>query len=307
MDTQKTRRDITQPSQFSSLPAVRVEMYPPQQQETIRPYGIYNPYIPSLKLGASNKFSQSAFQNLFAPTSAFSYGPNVKIPMQQVYNINLPGPTGGHVEMRTIYENLIPGKENNFTFSTLGERLQMYDYIRQILINEYEGEDISIESDSNGHNSLMSYIKFMELNPNYYSPLTNNPYKGLPYGLLVYRSCFPIRLEQISQSIICAKNSLGLNIRLYALTYAEFYSYKFRQLVYKEYDVWRELAYYEYVRENIIKKKRSPNFPLLYTFFMSPNRKIDFFSLKKKMFNTKRFIINGLSKICRDSYSFFKS
>ena len=65
------------------------------------------------------------------------------------------------------------------------------------------------------------------------------------------------------------------------IDYVRILSYKFRQLVYKEYDVWRELAYYEYVRENILKKKQSPNFPILYAFFLSPNRNINFFSLKK--------------------------
>lgn len=278
-------------------PTFKLEMFAPQPEQQ-RPYGIYNPYIPTIEIpGVPNKFSQSAFQNIFAPTSALSYGPNVRIPMQQVYNINLPGPTGAHVEMSKIYENILPGKENKFTSSTLGERLQMYDYVRQILIKINEGEDISIDSD--GHNNLMSYIKFMELNPNYYSPIFSNPYKGLPYGLLIYRSCFPIRFDQMSQSVICSKNSIGLNIRLYALTCAEYYSYKFRQIIYKEYDTWRELAYYEYVRENIIKRKQSPNFPLLYSFFLSPNKKIDFFSLKKNCLTQKELLSNEYQKFVK--------
>lgn len=270
-------------------PTFRLEMFQPKQPVQ-KPYGIYPQYVPTIDLGPieidpvtgkrkPGKFSPSAFQHLFAPTSAISYGPNLRIPMQQVYNINLPGPTGGHVEMNRIYENILPGKEAKFTATTLGERLQTWDYVRQILIKINEGEDISLDSD--GHNSLMSYIKFMELNPNYYSPIFSNPYKGLPYGLLIYRSCFPIKFDQTSQSIICARDSIGLNIRLYALSYAEFYSYKFRQVTFIEYDVWRELAYYEYLRENVLKKRQSPNFPLLYAFFMCPNRQIDFFSLKK--------------------------
>src|SRR5947209_8737277 len=136
--------------------------------------------------------------------------------------------------MSKIYENILPGKENKLTATTLEERLQTYDYVRQILIKINDGENISLDSD--GHNSLMSYIKFMELNPNYYSPIYVNPYKGLPYGLLIYRSCFPIRMDQLSQSIICAKQSIGLNIRLYSLTYAEYYTYLFRQITYIEYD-----------------------------------------------------------------------
>lgn len=259
--------------------------------EPKRPFGIYEQFVPQIDLSKWNldpqkrKFMKDVYPYLSAPTSAVSWGPNVKMPVQNVYNINLPGPTGGHVEMNKIYDIILPGKENKLTATTLGERLQTYDYVRQILVKIDDGEDISLDSD--GHNSLMSYIKFMELNPTYYNPIFSNPYKGLPYGLLVYRSCFPIRLDERSQSVVCAKDSIGLNIRLYSLSYAEYYSYKFRQDVSKEYDVWREVAYYEYVRENIIKKKQSPNFPLLYAFFLSPNRKIDFFSLKKKCLTQK--------------------
>jgi hypothetical protein len=281
------------PNPSTMQPTFKLEMFAPQPQPQ-RPFGIYNPYIPTIELGPNKKFSPAAFEYLSAPTSAISYGPNLKIPMQQVYNINLPGPTGGHVEMSKIYENLLPGKENKLTATTLGERLQTYDFVKQILIKVGEGEDISIDND--GQNSLMSYIKIMEINPNYYSPIHSNPYKGLPFGLLIYRSCFPIRVDEKSQSIICAKNSIGLNIRLYSLSYAEYYSYKFRQLIYKEYDVWRELAYYEYVRENIIKAKQSPNFPIIYAFFMSPNRKIDFFSLKKKCLTQKDFLTREYQK-----------
>lgn len=270
-------KNIYNPS--TQKPTLKLELYTPEKEEEI-PQGMYNPYMPQVELpGFSKKFSPSAFGNLYAPTSALSYIPNTQMPIQQVYNINLPGPTGGHVRMNKIYENILPGKDFKFTSTTLGERLQLYNYIRQILIKIDDGEDISIESD--GQNSLLSYIKFMELNPTYYSLINSNPYSGLPFGLLVYHSCFPITLDQTSQSIICSKNSIGLNIRLYALNHAEFYSYKFRQPIYKNYNVWRELAFYEYIKENILKKKQSPNFPILYAFFMCPNKKIDFFSLKK--------------------------
>lgn len=275
-------------------PTFKMEMYNPIPDQQV-PYGTYQPFIPEIRLpGTNKKFIPSAFDQIYAPTAAFSYGPNVKMPVQQVNYITLPGPTGDHVQMSKIYENVLPGKDHKFTSTTLGERIQIYDYVKQILIRVNDGEDISIDSD--GQNNLLSYIKFMELNPNYYSPIFVNPYKGLPYGLLIYRSCFPIRMDGKSQSIICAKDSIGLNIRLYALSYAEYYSYKFRQVVYKEYDVWRELAYYEYVRENILKKKRSPNFTLLYAFFLSPNRKIDFFSLKKNCLTQKDMLTEQYQK-----------
>ena len=259
------------------IPALKLEVFSPPPEPKV-PTFPYSPWVLNPTL-----------QNLFAPTSALSYGPNVQMPIQKVYNINLPGPTGGHVEMDTIYEVVLPGKDPRFTSVTLGERLKIHEYIRQILIKMNDGEDISLDS-CDGHRSLMSYIKFMELNPNYYSTIHKNPYRGLPYGMLLYRSCFPIKLDKVSRSTICAKNSIGMNIRLYSLTLAEFYSHYFRQHVYKKYDVWRELIYYEYVRENILKKKESPNFVLLYAFFLSHSQNIDFFCLKKSTLTQKDMI-----------------
>jgi hypothetical protein len=280
---QDIQREMTGKVSTEYQPSLKFEMYMPQEkQQTIMgsyPQYTLNNISPSGIPGMNKNLT-----HLFAPSSAISYGPNVQLPMQKVYNINLPGPTGGHVAMKRIYENVLPNKEGKFTSSTIGERTQMEDYVKQILIQVHDGENISLDAD--GHRSLMSYIKFMEINPNYYSPLSNNPYDGLPYGLLVYRSCFPIKFDEVSRSIVCAKDSIGLNIRLYCLTFAEYFSYYFRQPIYKNYDVWRELMYYEYIRENIIHKKQSPNFALLYAFFLSPNKKIDFFSLKK----------NGLSQ-----------
>ncbi|RYX83615.1 hypothetical protein EON73_03770, partial [bacterium] len=114
-----------------------------------------------------------------------SYGPNLQMPMgQKTININLPGPTGNHLEMKNIYEHVLPGKNNKFTSTTIGERVKLFDYTRGILVKQQDGEEISLNSDS--HRSLLSYLKIMEINPNHYSPLSNNPYTGLPFGLLVY-------------------------------------------------------------------------------------------------------------------------
>ncbi len=277
-------------------PTLKLEMFaPPAQPQPQRPFGIYDQLIPKIEMG-DKKFLPGVYQQLFNPTSAISYGPNVRMPVQQVYNINLPGPTGGHVEMSKIYDIVMPkGKDGKkMSSTTLGERLQIYDYLRQILIKSSDGEEISLDDD--GQNSIMSYIKFMELNPNYYNPIQCNPYKGLPFGLLIYRACAGINLDEKSQTVVCNRDSEALNIRLYSLTYAEYFSYEFRQMTYKEYDVWRELAYYEYVREKILKQRQSPNFPLLYGWGRSCNRKIDFFSLKKKSLTQKDFLTKDWAK-----------
>ena len=99
-------------------PSLKLEVFAPKE-EPRQPYGIYNPMIPTINL-AGKRFSADSYPLLFSPTSAVSWGPNVKMPVQQVYNINLPGPTGGHVEMRRIWENILPGKDGTFSALTLG-------------------------------------------------------------------------------------------------------------------------------------------------------------------------------------------
>jgi hypothetical protein len=242
----------------------------------------WNPEPPELRIK-----DRRAMEQFFAPTSATSEGPREVIPIQKIYNITLPGPTGGHVEMNKIYEIYLPGKNIKLTFITLGERLKMLDFFRQILIKVNDGEDIGLAG--NDCRSILSYVKLLELNPNYYSPIYSNPYKGLPYGLIIYRVGFPIRFHPQSQTTICAPDCIGLNLRLYALNIAEYCSYLRNDRIYKDYDVWRELAYYEYVREEILKRKRCPNFVGLYAFFLCRNYKIDFFKLKSNLLTQKDY------------------
>lgn len=268
-------------SQMAPGQTLKLEVFNPKPEQPSVPVMPYQPMVATHMMPGLNP----TLQNLFLPTTAFSYGPNMQIPMQKVINITTPGPVGGHVEMRNIYEGILPNKDNRYTFNSIGERKKMSDFVRQVMVRMHDGEDIGLDTD--GHNSLMKYIKFMELNPNFYSTINKNPYDGLPYGLLIYRSCFPIRIDKFSRTIQCAKKSIGLNIRLYSLSYAEYYTYKFRQRNYIKYDVWRELLFYEYLREKIVKKYVSPNFPILYTFFTSANQKIDFFKLKRNLLNQK--------------------
>ena len=257
-----------------------MEMYNPPPEPAPKLEANYQQYI----MESKNPY----LKHLLAPTAGYTVGPNYKMPIQQVYNITMPGPTGGHFEMKNIIENILPGKDGKFASTTLGERLHAHDYVRQIMIKTHDGEEIGLDSD--GKNNLMSYIKLMELNPNSYNLLSSNPYQNLPMGLLVYRSCFPIKYDQKSQSTMCAKDSIGINIRLYALNTAEYYSYHFRQPFYKDYDIWRELWLYEYIREKIIKKKRCPNFITMYAYFLSKNNKINYFNLKSNTLTQRELL-----------------
>ena len=48
--------------------------------------------------------------------------------------------------------------------------------------------------------------------------LSSNPYSSLPDIMIIYRSCYPIRMDQASNKITCSKTSIGLNVRIYDMT-----------------------------------------------------------------------------------------
>lgn len=195
-------------------------------------------------------------------------------PIIKNYTISCEGPDGKHSMLSTIYEDALPGKPTPFTFTTLGERITTYQFIRSTLFNNVDGGDIGL-SGSNLH-SLLSRIKFDELNPYNSYKFSLNPYRGLPYGFLIYRSCYPIRRDRKGYSVVCAKNSMAINVRIYKMVEGSFLFNKLDHQKVYEYPEWREVAFYEYVRENIIKTKMCPNFVNLFGYYISEQSGIDY-------------------------------
>ena len=206
------------------------------------------------------------------------YYPYTQMPMQPYimknYNISMSNPSGSHAKMSALYEDILPGKNFYQTANTLGERFEMYRYIRNVLIKTSDGEDISLDAASK--NSLLHRIKLMDVNPYTNSPFYSNPYKDLPYGFLLYNSCYPIRYDNTNGKISCSKNSVGINVRIYRLSIAEYNVHRLKNKYFVDFDVWREIAYYEYIREEILKPKMCPNFSLLYSWYMDENCEVDF-------------------------------
>jgi hypothetical protein len=169
---------------------------------------------------------------------------------QKIYNVSIANPMGNYTTINRVFEDIIPGDPQLSTYSSLYERTQLIKWIRNIMIKQYDGE--TIEGDS-----LLSYMKLVDVNP---FTLDKNPYKDLPRNFLIYRSAYPIRLDEKSKLQI-AKNSTGINVRLYNLTYGEDNANKINNNINKfKFNVWRELEYYNYVKNNIIQKKISQNF-----------------------------------------------
>ncbi len=228
----------------------------------------------------------------------YSYIPQM-VPIVNNFKIETNGPLDNHARLSMLYEDILPSKQFMTSVNTLDERIHMYEFVRSVLIKDKDNSDIMVFS--NNYNTLLNYIKFMDLNPYNTDVYSSNPYQGLPIDMLLYRSCYPIKYNSTNSSVMCSKNSIGVNIRIYKISDEElqiFYNkndgaaqQQALELLVRQgeiqpakgltkkisdYDIWREVTYYEYVRENIIKKKISPNFVIMYSFNLVLTPFIDF-------------------------------
>lgn len=263
-----------QPKQQFNQPLVDLQVYQPPRPkpQSIKDKDQINPvmYMP---IPAQTPY----FPPQFNPSWPYFQSPQLVSPIVKQYSIN-NGPFVNYSTLSVVKEDALPRQFIN-TLNTLGERLNIYNFVRSVFIKYNDGEDIDI--DGKGNNSLLSYLKFMELNPYNTSQHPDNPYKGLPDDMLIYRSCYPIRFDDKTNSIQCAPNAIGMNIRIYKLSNAEYNIKKLENKKFYEFDVWREITYYEYMREQIIKRKVCPNFALLYGYYISERCNIDFEKVKQ--------------------------
>lgn len=299
----------------SGNPIVNLQVFEPAKPKpkpsTIDPTNFLpmmtqNPYYPA---------QMAQMGNMFYPLP-YSYAPAVgqpmttasgQLPIIKNYNINTTGPQDDHMKLSMIYEDVLPKLGFNATSSTIDERLAMLNFVRSIMLKHHDGEDISLSGTED--NNLLSYLKFLDLNPYSSSTFSNNPYKGLPKDMLIYRSCYPIRHDPVTGSVKCATESIGMNVRLYKMTLEDVNINKSEKDTYVESDLWREVAYYEYIREDIIKKKICPNFVSMYAYFISSKSGIDFnrlntirgeserISAPKYIYKDKRPIIPQQTKV----------
>lgn len=258
----------------------------------LQPFALSSPFIPPQFQSYLNNF----MKNFYTP---FIY---------KDYHINLGGPNGDHITGSMIYEDALPSPEIYSSYKTLKERNYLLNYLRGTFIIADEGEFIDF---SGSPHSLNSRLKLIELNPYNSSLFSSNPYKNLPTGLLIYKSCYPIVYDKASTMVQCNKSAVGLNIRVYDLTIKEFVikylnsSSKISEIkirpdldeileaVKKElgdktlvdynpdlnpikFNVWREIEYYSYIRNKINSQMVCPNFVQSYCYFINKKANISF-------------------------------
>jgi len=200
------------------------------------------------------------------------------------YNINASGPMVNHNIISRVYEDMLPTKFYENTYMTIGERKSLYEFIRSVFIKIEDGEQISLTG-GNGtkdERTLLSYIKFVDMNP--YGN-KNNPYDNTPCAdMLLYKSCYPIRIDRSSGTVKCAKDSVGINIRVYFMTNGERYFDRIDSMKdgkvnpnanKYEYDIWREISIYGYIRDYIVKKMVCPNFMIMYGYYLCDDSKLN--------------------------------
>jgi hypothetical protein len=182
-------------------------------------------------------------------------------PVQKVYNVNLSGPTANLTSINRIYEDVLPGNPHTFTAISIFERKQLIDFLRNSILDTTDGEEMTI---TGGKSSLLSYIKLMDINP--YS-LKKNPYLDLARNFLLYRAAYPVRYDDKTKFIGIGKPSMGINVRMYMMSLGDLRCKTINNHINSDhFDLWREIKYYDWVRDEIINRKVSPNFiaPILY-------------------------------------------
>lgn len=271
-----------QPKQNDGNTAFELKIFNPPQKPEAAPYQ-FQPFQPHLDLKGMNKNMQYAY----IPQTANIMGPQYTqpIPLQNVYNISLPSVGGGHIAAKNVVNAILPDRLLKFTYNTIGEREEMRECIRSYIAKNGDGEEISFDGESG--KTLLSFITLLELARDQYSLTKTNPYDKLPFGLLIYKSAFPVRLDERSNTVHPAQGSTTLNLRMYALNISEYLSFTRAPNMCEMYDVWRELSYYTYITTKVIKTKRSPNFIMMYCYMIGSNPTLDILKIKRDTFTQK--------------------
>lgn len=128
----------------------------------------------------------------------------------------------------------------------------------------------------NSQNSIYNKVSQGKLNPYAYDVQSNivNPYKSLPKNFLLYTIGYPVTRDKQGR-IIPVNNAVTLNMRIYRLTVNDNLNKANNKIIYNS-NVWREIKMYEFIKNEIIYKKMSPNFVSLLTYSTCHDSNFDF-------------------------------
>ena len=200
------------------------------------------------------------------------------VPVINNYKIDAGGVNADHINLNNIYEDILPESLRYSKLTSINDRTSLYSYLRSTFITYEDGEYINISTIQKGGTNtfdLLGRVKLMEFNPFNFNKFTSNPYKNLTGDMVLFRSCYPMSFNSISMK--CGRNNINLNIRIYDMNVSDFCANRIGgSYTWDRRDVWREIGFYEYLREKIIKSKICPHFPILFGYYISDNKKINF-------------------------------
>lgn len=258
--------------QSGPQPLINFQYYqppkPPQLPKAMQPYtympiNLNNPLLPNL----SNQY-------------AYAYDQPI-MPIINNYTIETNGPMGKFKFFNKIFEDQLPDYTSSAMLSTLRQRLLLYNFIRSTIFSGDNGNSIMLD---NGPNSLLSRIKFNEFNQ---YRLSDKIHDNLKKNFLIYRSCYPIRKDTHNSDVVCARDSTSVNIRLYKMDdksveegkkseYSKLSKSPMGLGQIEDYKEWRDVLFYQYIYNEIIKKNVSPNFVFMYGYSISEQSKIPY-------------------------------
>jgi hypothetical protein len=288
------RMGDAQPNQGGQAPTgkqlINFQLYappaPPKPNPQVNPVSFFpsfatNPFYPPHLANQMNPFNQYMMSGM----GGMAMGGFPTVNLNKVYDIKVGGPADTHHQLNMIYEDILPTKHIKTSFSSLGDRLAQSNYVRTILFPNGDGDEVGFDGSSK--NSLLAHIKFLDLNPYNTYRFSDNPYRGLPDGYLIYRSCYPIQRDERDGMTVCSKNSMAVNLRIYKLTKRAYDINSQNKSSYQEFEQWRDVGYYEYIREHIVKRKMCPNFVSMHGFYLTQNSCIDFDKVSQLRINVQ--------------------
>ena len=215
-------------------------------------------------------------------------------------NVNANGPYVSHSVVDMIYANKLTKKNAALAMTTVKERQEVRLNVKAVLLRHHEGEILDLGNSQNkGAHILTQFIKYKELNPYRDTSIRNNLY-NLPQGMLIYSSCYPIMLNETNNTVECSENSVGISIKIYRLKLGELSFGSYQEFDDVDFDVWREIRYYKYMRDEIIDKFVCPNFVSMHTFMQTTHSGINFDEIEKIQIRCGYFLpgqIRNIQKI----------
>lgn len=195
------------------------------------------------------------------------YGAVPPINVIKQISVGSVDPTGNHTALGLMYKDAPLHVVFDNTFATVSERRTINDYLRSVFFKHGDGKNIKLDGSKD---SLLTKAKFLTLNPYTFHKHKRNPYKDAPRGFLLYNTCYPHTSDSVN-GVMCAKGSMGLNVRIYRLLAKEYTEQRHTEYVSSK--VWRDVAYYKYVNTVIDK---CPHFTMMVGYYVSDDAVINF-------------------------------